>query len=173
MYSQAIFLSCSSVSLSSGEGSSETWNTVLVVLLLASRYGIKLSMQASISRLRIYRMVRASSARGALRLHPYPLSPCCNTTLRRARNPILYSQPLLSLFCEVENLHTQGFQFPRALFQCGDLMRDCDVGKVRIDDLYDLIMQAKYPAPCHISMIGFPILASEPDVHLPAYPALY
>ena len=54
-----------------------------------------------------------------------------------------------------------------------DLMRDCDVGKVRIDDLYDLIMQAKYPAPCHISMIGFPILASEPDVHLPAYPALH
>ena len=140
MYSQAIFLSCSSVSLSSGEGSSETWNTVLVVLLLASRYGIKLSMQASISRLRIYRMVRASSARGALRLHPYPLSPCCNTTLRRARNPILYSQPLLSLFCEVENLDTEGFQFAGSLLQHSDLMRDSNVGKVRVDGFYDLVM---------------------------------
>ena len=28
------------------------------------------------------------------------------------------------------------------------------------------------PAPCHIIMTGFQILASEPDVHLPAYPAL-
>jgi len=76
------------------------------------------------------------------------------------------------LFGKVQYLDTKGFQFPHALFQCGDLMRDCDVGKVRIDDLYDLIMQAKYPAPCLISKIGFPILASEPDVHLPAYPAL-
>ena len=31
------------------EGFSETWNTVLVVLRLASRYGRKLSMQASTS----------------------------------------------------------------------------------------------------------------------------
>ena len=84
------------------------------------------------------------------------------------RSIVVTAQP----FYKVENLDTKGFQFPRALFQCGDLMRDCDVGKVRIDDLYDLIMQAKYPAPCLISKIGFPILASEPDVHLPAYPAL-
>ena len=39
MYSQAIFRSCSSVSLSSGEGFSEAWKTVFVVLRLASRYG--------------------------------------------------------------------------------------------------------------------------------------
>ena len=89
---------------------------------------------------RVCRTDPTSSARGALRRHPYPLSPCYNTTLHRARSPILYSQPLLSLFCEVENLHTQGFQFPRALFQCGDLMRDCNVGEVRIDDLYNLII---------------------------------
>ena len=55
-------------------------------------------------------------------------------------SPTLYSQPFLNLFCEVENLDTQGFQFPRTLFQCGDLMRDCNVGEVRIDDLYDLIV---------------------------------
>ena len=55
-------------------------------------------------------------------------------------NLSLYSQPFLNLFCEVENLDTQGFQFPRTLFQCGDLMRDCNVGEVRIDDLYDLIV---------------------------------
>ncbi len=121
----------------------------------------------------IGRTVRVSSARGALRLHPYPLSPCYNTTLHRARNPILYSQPFLSLFGKVQYLDTKGFQFPHALFQCGDLMRDCDVGEMRIDSLYNLIMQAKYPAPCLISKIGFPILASEPDVHLPAYPALH
>jgi hypothetical protein len=47
---QAIFRSCSSVSLSSGEGFSEAWKTVFVVLRLASRYGMKLSMQASMSR---------------------------------------------------------------------------------------------------------------------------
>ena len=40
----------------------------------------------------------------------------------------------------MQNLDTQGFQFPRTLFQCGDLMRDCNVGKVRIDDLYNLIV---------------------------------
>ena len=44
------------------------------------------------------------------------------------------------MFCEVENLHTQGFQFPRALFQCGDLMRDRDAGKVRIDGFHNLII---------------------------------
>ena len=53
---------------------------------------------------------------------------------------ILYSQPLLSLFCKVENLDTEGFQLSRSLFQCSDLMRDCDVGEVRIDDLYNLVV---------------------------------
>ena len=37
MYSCAMSRNCPSVSLSSGEGFSETWKTVLVVLLLASR----------------------------------------------------------------------------------------------------------------------------------------
>ena len=50
------------------------------------------------------------------------------------------SQPLLSLFGEVENLDTEGFQFAGSLLQSGDLTRDCDVGKVRIDDFYDLII---------------------------------
>ena len=85
-------------------------------------------------------------------------------------DPIFATIPLP--VCKVENLDTEGFQLAGSLFQCSDLMWDRDVEKVRIDDLYNLIMQAKYPAPCHISMIGFPILASEPDVHLPAYPAL-
>ena len=88
----------------------------------------------------VYRTVRASSARRALRLHPYPLSPCYNTTLHRAMLRISYSQPLLSLFCKVQNLDTEGFQLAGSLLQHSDLMRDCDVGKVRIDDLYDLIM---------------------------------
>ncbi|GEM_PF-2379813 len=55
-------------------------------------------------------------------------------------SPTLYSQPFLSLFGKVQYLDTKGFQFPRTLFQCGDLMRDCNVGEVRIDDLYDLIV---------------------------------
>ena len=55
-------------------------------------------------------------------------------------SPTLYSQPFLSLFGKVQYLDTKGFQFPRTLSQCGDLMRDCNVGKVRIDDLYDLIV---------------------------------
>ena len=38
-----------SVSLSSGEGFGKTWKTVLVIRRLASRYGRKLSMQASTS----------------------------------------------------------------------------------------------------------------------------
>ena len=54
--------------------------------------------------------------------------------------PILYSQPLLSLFCEVENLDTEGFQLAGSLLQHSDLMRDSDVGEVRIDDLYNLII---------------------------------
>ena len=89
---------------------------------------------------RVYRTVRVSSARGALRLHPYPLSPCYNTTLHWARGAILYSQPFLSLFGKVQYLDTKGFQFPHALFQCGDLMRDRDAGKVRIDGFHNLIM---------------------------------
>lgn len=54
--------------------------------------------------------------------------------------PTLYSQPLLSLFCEVENLDAQGFQLTRPLLQHGDLMRDRDVGKVRIDGFYNLVV---------------------------------
>ena len=53
---------------------------------------------------------------------------------------ILYSQPLRSLFCEVQNLDTQGFQFPRALFQCSDLMWYCNVREVRIDGFHNLIV---------------------------------
>ena len=40
----------------------------------------------------------------------------------------------------MQNLDTQGFQFACSLFQHGDLIRDRNVGKVRIDDLYDLIV---------------------------------
>ena len=53
---------------------------------------------------------------------------------------ILYSQPLFSLFCEVENLDTEGFQLAGSLFQHSDLMRDSNVGKVRVDGFYNLIM---------------------------------
>ena len=52
------------------------------------------------------------------------------------RSIVVTAQP----FYKVENLDTKGFQFPRALFQCGDLMRDCNVGEVRIDDLYNLVV---------------------------------
>ena len=31
---------------------------------------------------------------------------------------------------------------------------------------------AENPAPCHIAMVGFRELPSEPDLHLSAYPAL-
>lgn len=40
----------------------------------------------------------------------------------------------------MQNLDTKGLQLPRALFQCGDLMRDHDVGKVRVDGFYNLIV---------------------------------
>jgi hypothetical protein len=66
---------------------------------------------------------------------------------------ILYSQPLLSLFCEVENLNTQGFQFPHSLFQFGDLMRDSDVGKVRVDGLYNLIIIRSYTLKLEIKVV--------------------
>ena len=49
-------------------------------------------------------------------------------------------QPLLSLFCEVQNLDTEGFQLAGSLLQHSDLMRDRDVGEVRIDDLYNLVV---------------------------------
>ena len=68
------------------------------------------------------------------------LSPCCSTESRRVLPPTLYSQPFLSLFCEVQNLDTKGLQLASPLFQCGDLMRNRDVGKVRIDSFYNLIM---------------------------------
>ena len=103
---------------------------------MAGNYPYKRQYQG----VRVYRMVRAFSARTALRLHPYPLSPCYNTTLHRARSPILYSQPLLSLFCEVQNLDTEGFQLAGSLLQHSDLMRDRNVGKVRVDGLYNLII---------------------------------
>lgn len=53
---------------------------------------------------------------------------------------ILYSQPFLSSFCKVENLDTKSLQLAGPLFQCGDLMRDSNVGKVRIDSLYNLVV---------------------------------
>ena len=40
----------------------------------------------------------------------------------------------------MQNLDTKGLQLACALFQHGDLMRDSDVGKVGIDDLYNLII---------------------------------
>ena len=40
---------------------------------------------------RIYRMVRASSAKAAPRLHPYPLSPYCSITLHRARPDLIFA----------------------------------------------------------------------------------
>ena len=53
---------------------------------------------------------------------------------------ILYSQPVLSLFGKMQNLDTKGLQLACALFQHDDLMRDCNVGEVRIDSLYNLII---------------------------------
>jgi len=44
------------------------------------------------------------------------------------------------LFCKVQNLDTQGFQLACALFQQRDLMRDCNVGKVRIEGFHNLIV---------------------------------
>ena len=40
----------------------------------------------------------------------------------------------------MQNLDTKGLQLACALFQHDDLMRDSDVGKVGIDNLYDLIV---------------------------------
>ena len=40
----------------------------------------------------------------------------------------------------MQNLDTKGLQLACSLFQHGDLMRDRNVGKVRIDNLYDLIV---------------------------------
>ena len=40
----------------------------------------------------------------------------------------------------MQNLDTKGLQLACALFQHGNLMRDCNVGEVRIDDLYNLII---------------------------------
>ena len=41
---------------------------------------------------------------------------------------------------EVENLDTEGFQFAGSLLQHSDLMRDSNVGKVRVDGFYDLVI---------------------------------
>ena len=40
----------------------------------------------------------------------------------------------------MQNLDTKGLQLACSLFQHGNLMRDCNVGEVRIDDLYNLII---------------------------------
>ena len=40
----------------------------------------------------------------------------------------------------MQNLDTKGIQLACALFQHDDLMRDCNVGEVRIDSLYNLII---------------------------------
>ena len=40
----------------------------------------------------------------------------------------------------MQNLDTKGLQLACALFQHDDLMRDCNVGKVSIDSLYNLII---------------------------------
>ena len=53
---------------------------------------------------------------------------------------ILYSQPVRSLFCKVQDLDTQHFQLACPLAQCGDLMWYCNVGEVHIDDLYNLVI---------------------------------
>ena len=47
---------------------------------------------------------------------------------------------LHSLFGKMQNLDTKGLQLACALFQHDDLMRDCNVGEVRIDSLYNLII---------------------------------
>jgi hypothetical protein len=39
--------------------------------------------------------------------------------------------------------------------------------------LFDFFPQAKHPTPCRISTVGFQALASKPDVHVSAYPALH
>ena len=44
------------------------------------------------------------------------------------------------MFGKVQNLETKGLQLACALFQHDDLMRDCNVGEVRIDSLYNLII---------------------------------
>ena len=46
----------------------------------------------------------------------------------------------LACLARCKNLDTKGLQLACSLFQHGDLMRDSDIGKVGIDDLYDLIV---------------------------------
>lgn len=48
---------------------------------------------------------------------------------------------------------TQGFQLARVLLQHGDLMRDCDVGKVRVDGFYNLIIIRTYTLELEIKVI--------------------
>ena len=66
---------------------------------------------------------------------------------------ILYSQPLLSLFGKMQNLNTQGFQLASPLFQHGDLMRDCDVGKVGVDSFHDLIIILRHTLELEIKVV--------------------
>ena len=53
-------------------------------------------------------------------------------------DPIFATIPLP--VCKVENLDAQGFQLAGSLLQHSDLMRDRNVGKVRIDSLYNLVV---------------------------------
>ena len=75
--------------------------------------------------------------------------------------PTLYSLPFLSLFCEVQNLDTKGLQLASPLFQCGDLMRNRDVGKVRIDSFYNLIIVI-----CEFLKLGIKVIQTGDELHL-------
>ena len=64
----------------------------------------------------------------------------------------MYSQPFHSTFCKVLNLDTEGFSTP----SCAVPMRDCDVGKVRIDDLHDLTVVVGELLKLEIKVVSSP-----------------
>ena len=64
----------------------------------------------------------------------------------------MYSQPFHSTFCKVLNLDTEGFPTP----SCAVPMRDCDVGKVRIDDLHDLTVVVGELLKLEIKVVSSP-----------------
>ena len=64
----------------------------------------------------------------------------------------MYSQPFHSTFCKVLNLDTEGFPTP----SCAVPMRDCDVGKVRIDDLPDLTVVVGELLKLEIKVVSSP-----------------
>lgn len=66
--------------------------------------------------------------------HP-ALALFCRAMLR-----ILYSQPLRGSFCRAQNPDTEGFQLMCSLLRQSDLMRNCDVGKVSVNDFDNLII---------------------------------